>query len=369
VTPEEIELLSELTIFIPTYKRSRELERAIEYWRDTPVTIHILDGSDIAFFPVGLQGGTNSIYYHSFPQNTETVTENWGRRLKFATSLMKTKFAAFCCDDDVFVVGGLIKALHLLSGGVGDAVAGKTGEYLLQNDEVIWTHKYPHWKDQALQRSVNVGERLMFDGGAHAFYGIYRSELLAKIHGIGNLYAFPVPVWHSMLIITLIKVFSRVIYVDDLFWLKCGINYPESRPIKFAQIFWDKRFVVDSDKFLEGLSLAIRVVDPAMTDDDILDLVTKFKNQFAKPKKWKKTVVKLKAQTLRTIGKLPQFVRETIFACLPSGLKKRIGNSNFEVNFKPVVSLSEQDLMNDSLKKWERILLMPREELRLKANI
>ena len=369
MTPEEIDLLSELTIFIPTYNRPLALERAIEYWRDSPVTIHILDGSDIAFFPVGLQSGTNSIYYHIFPQNSETVTENWGRRLKFATSLMNTKFAAFCCDDDVFVVGGLIKALHLLSGGAGDAVAGKTGEYLLQNDEVIWTNKYPHWKDEALQRSVNVGERLMFDGGAHAFYGIYRSETLATIHGIGNLYTFPVPVWHSMLIITLIKVFSRVIYVDDLFWLKCGINYPESRPIKFAQIFWDKRFIVDSDKFLEGLSTAIRVVEPAMTDDAIFELVTNFKNQFTKPKKSKKTIVKLKAQILRTIGKLPEFARETIFACLSSGLKKRIGNANFEVNFKPVVLLSEQDLMNDSLKRWEKILLMPREELRLRANI
>jgi hypothetical protein len=60
VTPEEIELLSELTIVIPTYNRPLELERSIEYWRDTPVTVHILDGSEEPWFSLGsLKGASN----------------------------------------------------------------------------------------------------------------------------------------------------------------------------------------------------------------------------------------------------------------------------------------------------------------------
>ena len=62
MTPEEIELLGQLTIVIPTYNRPLELERSIEYWRDTPVTVHILDGSDKPWFPVGVLAGAPNIF-------------------------------------------------------------------------------------------------------------------------------------------------------------------------------------------------------------------------------------------------------------------------------------------------------------------
>ena len=53
MTSEESELLAHLTLVIPTYNRPLELERVIEYWRDTPVTVHILDGSDKPWFALG----------------------------------------------------------------------------------------------------------------------------------------------------------------------------------------------------------------------------------------------------------------------------------------------------------------------------
>ena len=254
MTPEEIELLSELTIIIPTYNRPLELERAIEYWRDTPMTVHILDGSDLAFFNEGLQAGTHGIYYHSFPQKNETVTENWGRRQLFASGLMTTRFAALCCDDDVFTFSGLVKALKLLNDGVADSVAGKTGEYSVQRGKVNWTHKYPHWKNEDFQQSSKLCERLLFDGGAHAYYAVYKSDKLVNIHKIGNLFSFPVPVWHSMLVEVLIRIFARVKFLDEIFWLKCDVNYPEARPIKFAPIFWDEKYSEYKNMFIEGLN-------------------------------------------------------------------------------------------------------------------
>ncbi|MFM7771208.1 MAG: hypothetical protein ACKO8F_00720, partial [Acidimicrobiaceae bacterium] len=69
------------------------------------------------------------------------------------------------------------------------------------------------------------------------------------------------------------------------------------------------------------------------------------------------------------LGRLPKFARIFLFKSLPGNLKNRVGNFDFEVNYKPTVLLTEKDLMNKSLKDWERILLMPREELRLRANI
>ena len=368
MTPEEIELLSELTVIILTYNRPLELERAIEYWRDTPVTLHIYDGSDNATFSEGMQHGTQRIFYHSFPRVNETTSENWSRRVKAGTGLITTKFAALSCDDDVLTVDGLINAVIVLNDGTCDAVAGKAGEYRIKDGKVNWIHKYPKSKDEKLQKSEKVSERL-FASGAHAFYGVYKAEYLRKIHEIGNRYSFPVPVWHSMLIMVTIKILCKIKFLDDLFWLKSAINHPESRPIKFAQLFWDDKFVEYKTQFLYGMSEALQEADPKMTEGERDALIFGYHSRFARPKKRKKAEVKLKAQLLRALGKLPKLVRELVFNNLSGDLKKRLGNANFEVNFKPVVLLSEQDLMNGSLKKWETILLMPREELRLRANI
>ena len=369
MTPEEVELLSELTIVIPTYNRPLELERAIEYWRDIPVTVHILDGSDKSFFVEGIQPGTQTIYYHSFPSKSESAKENWSRRLKSGLSLMNTRFSALCCDDDVFTMEGMITALKILDTGSFDAVAGKTGEYLKINDHVVWKHKYPNWKDEERQKSFNINERLLFDGGPHAFYAIYKSDKLIRVHSLGHESIFPVPVWKDMLIIDLIKIFCRVKFIDDLFWLKCGINYPEARPIKFAQLFWDESFIDHKKLFVDNLSSAIQIAEPNMPVSARSELLDTFIAQFQKPRKSKKVVIKVKVKILKFVGSLPISLRKFIYSLLSRNLKKRLGNYDFPVNYSPTTSLTEHDLSSLSLKNWEQILMKPRDELRLRANI
>ena len=366
---KEIQFLSELTIIIPTYNRPLALERTIEYWRDLPVTVHILDGSEKPYFADGLQFETKNIYYYSFPSERETWQENWGRRLEFGTSKMTSKFSALCCDDDVFTLSGLNIAFNLLNSEEIDVVAGKAGEYLIQNGFVEWVHKYPKWQYQEEQQSSNIYERLMFQGGTHGFYAIYRSEKLIKVHRLGHMYRFPVPIWHEMLVITLIKVFCRIKFIDDIFWLKHGIAYPAARPIKFAQLFWDKQFVNHKRDFIDGLFKGIEIAEPTFSKNEIDNLVTTFTSRYKRPRWSTRVVHKVKVQILRTLGVLPPIIRKLIFACLSVNLQRRIGNSKFEVNFKPVIPLSDSDFKDDSLKNWERILLMPREELRLRANI
>ena len=105
MTPEEVELLSQLTIVIPTYNRPLELERSIEYWRDTPVTVHILDGSDKPWFPVGTCPSAPNIVYHHVPSIIgEKWLENYSRRMCLAAGLPVTKVSVLCADDDFFSI-------------------------------------------------------------------------------------------------------------------------------------------------------------------------------------------------------------------------------------------------------------------------
>jgi len=102
MTPEENELLSELTIIIPTYNRPLELERSIEYWRDFPLTVHILDGAPKPCFGVGeIVNNIANINYHLLPTKAnEKFMQNYAERIIDGMSLIKTKYAALLADDD-----------------------------------------------------------------------------------------------------------------------------------------------------------------------------------------------------------------------------------------------------------------------------
>lgn len=105
MTPDQIESLRDLTIVIPTCNRQFEHERAIEFWRDTPTTIHIVDGSDKPCFQTGVLPGIPTITYHHVPQNPgETWRANYNRRLRLVAIMPTTKYSALCGEDDGFTL-------------------------------------------------------------------------------------------------------------------------------------------------------------------------------------------------------------------------------------------------------------------------
>jgi len=162
VTPEEIELLSELTIIIPTYNRPLELEKSIEYWRDLPVTVHILDGSEKPWFPLGPIENASTIFYHHIPaEKYQSPMESFFQRIIYGSKLSTTKFSAFGCDDDFYVISGLIQSLKILeSDNAVDTVAGRVLTYQKGGDtEVFWWCKYIGWKDNESLRSGDISIR------------------------------------------------------------------------------------------------------------------------------------------------------------------------------------------------------------------
>ena len=79
-------LLSEITLIILSYNHPLKLERAIEHWRDLPVKVQILDGSDRPWFAVGpLPNSPNIIYNHMPRENNETSLQNYMNRAKYAS--------------------------------------------------------------------------------------------------------------------------------------------------------------------------------------------------------------------------------------------------------------------------------------------
>lgn len=181
MTPAEIEMLSELTVVIPTYNRPRELELAIEYWRDLPVTVHILDGSLKSSFREGFLPNTNSIHYHYMPAlPLESPPHNAYRRLFFSASLPKTKYSAVGCDDDFYTISGLLKSMKYLErNNYFDAVVGSEFHYRRKQNNLVWNFHRGHKRNSKELETSSIEEKIWTRSSWH-LYAVCRTPIWRK---------------------------------------------------------------------------------------------------------------------------------------------------------------------------------------------
>ena len=378
MTPEEVELLSELTIVIPTYNRPLELERAIEYWRDLPVTVHILDGSEKPWFPVGVLPNTLNISYHHFPQIVnEDWKDNYIRRIKFASELCSSSFAALCSDDDFFTVEGLKVALKSLRDDTCDVVLGKSAQYLFRNGKFEWKRVNFTWRSDEASLSHDFSVRYQSTRSGSTYYGIFKThywkevrlssveEKLSNIGAIENIANY------------LSKVLCRLLVIQEYLWVT---NYPDKtyknaphRVEKFSYWLHDEKNKPEVQMFIHVLEKGLRKFITSDSNLDVKKIANDILIKKGKPPKLKPVVrarVLVNKKLLFFVSRLPLAARTSIFRLLPSRWKKVLRTPDFVDSRTPVMEIDANDLsIRRSVIIWESIMLKPREELRLRANI
>jgi glycosyltransferase involved in cell wall biosynthesis len=378
MTPEEVELLSELTIVIPTYNRPLELERAIEYWRDLPVTVHILDGSDKPWFPVGVLPVASKVFYHHFPQIVdEDWKDNYIRRIKLAPELCSSSFAALCSDDDFFTVEGLKVALKSLRDDVCDVVLGKSAQYLFRDGKFEWKRVNFTWRSDDASLSKDLGVRYGGTRKGSTYYGIFKSqywkelrlssveEKFSNIGAIENIADY------------LSKVLCRLLVIQEYLWVT---NYPDKtyknsphKVEKFSSWLHDEKNKHEVEKFIHVLETGLKkFINPSL-NVDIKNIAGEILIKKGKPAKLKPVIkvrVLVNKKLLFFISRLPFAVRSRVFDLLPTRWKKVLRTPDFVDSRTPVMEIDADDLsIRRSIIIWELIMLKPREELRLRANI
>ena len=378
MTPEEVELLSELTIVIPTYNRPLELERAIEYWRDLPVTVHILDGSEKPWFPVGVLPSASKITYHHFPQvNGEDSKDNYSRRMKFASELCNSRFVALCSDDDFFTVEGLKVALKSLRDDTCDVVLGKSAQYLFRNGKFEWKRVNFTWRSDEASLSHDFSVRYRSTRSGSTYYGIFKThywkevrlssveEKFSNVGAVENIANY------------LSKVLCRFLVIQEYLWVT---NYPDKtygnaryKFEKFSYWLHDEKNKPEVQMFIHVLEKGLRKFITPNSSLDVKKIANDILINKGKPPKLKPVVrarVLINKELLFFISRLPLAARTTIFGLLPSRWKKVLRTPDFVDSRTPVMEIDADDLsIRRSIIIWESIMLMPREELRLRANI
>ena len=370
MTPEEVELLSELTIVIPTYNRPLELERAIEYWRDIPLTVHILDGSPNPLFRSGqIVSSSAKIYYHSVPTDVgEKLMENYARRLIKGMSLIETTYASLLADDDYFTISGLLSALKVLNLEKKiDAVIGNCATFFLENNKIKWEKKYLNWNPISSLESDLLSVRLDNDAGKYlVYYGVLRTKALKNIHTRANNFVFSDFRINELIAHHLGLAYCRVKIIDRYLWCRQKAFHRNSAYDPVVRLSNSNEESVITETFVGAFTDIDPLVDRKLVQvwanqkvQLIMDRLRSDDNRFQKRSNEINTSIKVKVLIkdvlMRRILSSPKSVLLFVIMVAPSRWKKSIED------------VSPPGF--DDKHYLEKLFLMPREELRLRANI
>ena len=370
MTKEDFELLSKLTILIPTYNRPLELERAIEYWRDLPVTVHILDGSDKPCFPVGnLIEDSSTIFYHHLPNESEYgFHDNYCERINLGLSLVDTEFSAVIGEDDFFALSGLTRALKTLKDHTQiDAVIGRVALFERNTHPVQWRKQSMNWIPSKILESGELIERLKTRDPRKVFiwYGILRTDKQKAIWSTVSKFTFSSRFLNEYPINQLGLAFCRVRVIDSV------LHVRETLTSEYH--YWQvMRLTVDRDEEYKVVCRLYKEtfskIDPLLDEHTLNELVLSRADwlfdllAYKESPPIEKTPLKVHQKVTLTLRK---YLRNTVLSLSPSLLgllylvKPQI-RSQIE-NHTPLI-FKEREF-------FDKLLLKPREELRLRANI
>jgi glycosyltransferase domain-containing protein len=394
VTPEEVELLSQLTIVIPTCNRPLALERSIEYWRDLPVTVHILDGSEKPWFSDGLLPQLSNISYHHIPaREDESLMENYERRYIYSISLVRTDFCVSCADDDFFTVSGLLRALHVLRRNDADAAVGICCEYKkFEDDLFVWHLRYTEWREGMESRSQSVSSRLLDQTKVfYLYYAVMKSEVWRKVISEVFRLSYSHDYFHEHLHKAISVANSRVSVDKYVLWVKEAWQLNpnvigQATRRREADWYRDQVNREEMSKFENHLTASIDSALKSNSEQGSAKFLARMYLKNLKSLKETSVFRKFKSKFLRLIVQSVSFVspqiRSKVNNHLPRGFRefsgsasmipeKHLTKNNF---FKLDELLSHLDstpylYSKTDIHRIESVLLKPREELRLRANI
>ena len=390
MTPEEIELLSELTVVIPTCEKPENLERAIEYWRDTPVTIHLVDGSKTPWFPIGrLRDVSNISYHHIPPEDNEGIWGNYCRRMRYGAVLPTTKYSALCADDDAFTISGLCAILNAFENDLTvDAMIGRSALYERTETTPIWRLRYADLRNSPDYRSDDVSVRLLNDSRApFIYYGVAKTALWRQLFQISFKYEI---LTTEKLMRIVDRALCRIQIIESIVWLRQGYvprtyvpeEFKVEPPSVFKQLLDRQRFDVRR-KMCGQIIIAIQISSPQIGKMKARRLARKL----TKPKiissnrkisRWKRRMI---GELVNLFTFLPSDSRRRLIKTLPWRISGPLGFYEIKSEalratartdldgFIESLSNSDIEVCRSELEEFEELLLKPREELRLKANI
>lgn len=275
----ELDLLSQVSIVVPTVSRPFAVRRHFKYWRDTGVQVFILDG---ATEPISLseeERSTVNVHY------IHTGTR-FNDRLANAGSLIKTRYAALLCDDEFFLKEGLRECAQYLDQNpevIG--CAGKVLGFFVEQNRFLVFPMYEDWK-RFPSESNDVKSRLDFSlppNKAHKVqYSLFRTEVWSEIFTASYRDFYSCGYVYERILNFYSAILGRTELLDCVLWMRSlenpplsTVNVPRYGRHEFQSWGTEPEFAHEVEHWRsKSRELLVRV--PELSSSDVEDYLVRF---------------------------------------------------------------------------------------------
>ena len=216
-------LLSKVTIIIPTYNRQKYALRNMLYWSNKGVTLHVLDGSVDSINDKELNDCGQNIFYHHIPEDIFS-------RMDKAKDLVDTKYAILLCDDELFIPSALAECVKFLDSSKETASCiGRCMAFKYENNDLLVTEKFIPIK-KSEDRSNSIKKRILFKATNYlpsTYYALHRKKLFLTNLELINLISSS-PYTGEIFIEYSNTIHGHSKVLDNLMWLRSAENEPIS---------------------------------------------------------------------------------------------------------------------------------------------
>ncbi len=148
--------LSLLSIIVPTFDRQPFAIRQMEYWKDHPVRLFVLDGTDSPISSAVLEGLPDNIEYHHLPFSLQ-------ERLKIGGEMVTTPYVKFLADDDFVIPSAVTQCIEELEGDKElVACMGLVAKFwYMPGGKILGRDYYPSFKGYKVDQA-NAAERMIY---------------------------------------------------------------------------------------------------------------------------------------------------------------------------------------------------------------
>ena len=139
MTFNEYQLLSQVTLIVPTYKRQQSLGHLISFYSNYPINIFICDGSPGPSWPLSTNFNPK---YHKYIHQSD---EPFHARLNTLASLVETPYCAWLCDDEFQLPSGLLRSIQLFeSHPEASSIIGSTIGFKRKGSDIFASPVYEY---------------------------------------------------------------------------------------------------------------------------------------------------------------------------------------------------------------------------------
>ena len=207
---------NKLTLVIPTYNRQKIVLRAIRYWAEIGVTVHILDGSKNAIDNIDNIIKGECIFYHHIPIS-------FLERLKFSIDLINTKYCALCGDDEFYLKSSINTAIeNLENNNELVACAGRAAGMSFSSKKLFLKNTYPEQKNYSVNQD-NSCERMLYhmrNYSPSTIYSIVRKDAWINAMRVSTIKDYPIAALFEIQFEMILALHGKSIVTNNLHWLR-----------------------------------------------------------------------------------------------------------------------------------------------------